>query len=142
MYRARHSQLEMIFTHMDAALAFSVSNVEFGLPDNNTNRVDFEITTQYPNTQSQIRTGTSWSASSSRTAWPLRRRRGTATTNRRRRRPHCPTPDGRSGWWPWPASSCRLSTLVLVNGVGGRGKPHVHICGHIHTHAEHAHDRD
>jgi hypothetical protein len=31
VYNARHNQLEITFTHMDAALAFSVLRVEFGL---------------------------------------------------------------------------------------------------------------
>jgi len=30
-YNARHSQLEIIFTHIDASLAFRVFSVEFGL---------------------------------------------------------------------------------------------------------------
>jgi hypothetical protein len=31
VYNAKHIQLEIIFTHIDAALAFSVFSVEFGL---------------------------------------------------------------------------------------------------------------
>jgi hypothetical protein len=31
VYNARHSQLEITFTHIDASLAFSVFSVEFGL---------------------------------------------------------------------------------------------------------------
>jgi hypothetical protein len=31
VYNARHNQLEIIFTHMDASLAFSVCSEEFGL---------------------------------------------------------------------------------------------------------------
>jgi hypothetical protein len=31
VYNAKHSQLEITFTHIDASLAFSVFSVEFGL---------------------------------------------------------------------------------------------------------------